>query len=178
MTGSEMPVSGGTTARRAPVSVSEGPSAREDKNEAQIATGPLRLFHGGPPGLRPGDFIEPRPPEDTAHLLDGCPTCEARKRGEPLPDDDNDPTLIYVTTDRLYASLYASGYPDGGLYRVEPIGDLTPSNDPLPSWSVPAARVVSVLDPLVRLSAHDIRRLERRVAKADALNTPGVVGVS
>lgn len=42
----------------------------------------VRYFHGGAPGLRPGDIIEPT--SGTAHLVDGCPTCEARRRGEPL----------------------------------------------------------------------------------------------
>lgn len=121
-----------------------------------------RLFHGGAPGLRPGDVITPRPAGDTAHLLDGCPICEARKAGRQHPDDDLDPSLVYVTTDRDYASIYANGYPRGALYRVETNGPLTPSPDPVPSWGVPSARVVSVLDPLVRLSAHDVRRLTRR----------------
>ena len=52
-----------------------------------------RYFHGGAPGLRPGDLIEPQ--QGTAHLLDGCPTCEARKAGQPLANDDNDPNLVY-----------------------------------------------------------------------------------
>lgn len=122
-----------------------------------------RLFHGGAPGLRPGDLITPRLAGDTSHLVDGCPTCEARRNGTPLEGDDLDATLVYVTTDRDYASLYAAGYPRGGLYRVETEGPLvTPSPDPVPSWGVPTARVVAVLDPLVRLSAHDVRRFSRR----------------
>lgn len=119
-------------------------------------------FHGGAPGLRPGDWIVPRSPEDTAHFVDGCPVCEARRRGERLPEDDLDPTLVYVTTERDYATVFADGYPRGGLYRVETQGELTPSPDPVPSWGVPRARVVSVLDRLVRLSVHDRRRLQRR----------------
>lgn len=69
----------------------------------------MRLYHGGVPGLRIGDLIEPRPDRDERHLVDGCPTCEARRRGEQLAADDNDPSLIYVTTDREYARIYASG---------------------------------------------------------------------
>ena len=119
-------------------------------------------YHGGPPGLHPGDVITPRPAGDTSHLLDGCPTCEARRAGTPLPDDDLNPSLVYVTTDRDYASIYAAGYPRGGLYRVETDGPLTESPDPVPSWGVPSARVAAVLDPLVRLSSHDVRRFARR----------------
>lgn len=120
------------------------------------------LYHGGAPGLRPGDIVEPRPAGEQRHLVDGCPVCEARRAGAPLPDDDLDPTLVYVTTDRDYASIYAAGYPRGALYRVETDGPLTPSPDPTPSWGTPSARVVSVLDPLVVLSPHDVRRFARR----------------
>lgn len=121
-----------------------------------------RLYHGGAPGLRPGDLITPRPANDTDHLLDGCPTCEARRTGKQFAHDDLDPDLVYVTTDRDYATIYAAGYPRGALYRVEVTGDLTPSPDPVPSWGTREARVAAVLDPLVRLSAHDARRLMRR----------------
>lgn len=120
-----------------------------------------RLFHGGAPGLHVGDLIVPDP-NRTAHLVDGCPTCEARRAGSPLESDDNDPTRVYVTTDRDYARIYAAGYPDGALYRVEVDGDMAPSNDPVPSWGVASARVAGVLDRLVRLSDHDLRRLMRR----------------
>lgn len=119
-------------------------------------------YHGGAPGLRPGDLIVPRPPGDTAHLVDGCPVCQARRAGAPLPDDDLDPALVYVTTDREYARLYAAGYPRGALYRVEPIGDRVDSPDPMPSWGVTSARVVAVLDALVQLSPAEVRRMLRR----------------
>lgn len=122
----------------------------------------MRLFHGGAPGLRAGDLITPRAAGDTAHLVDGCPTCEARRAGTPLPSDDLDPALVYVTTDRDYASIYAAGYPRGALYRVETTDDLTPSPDPVPSFGVHTATVAAVLDPMVVLSRHDTRRFMRR----------------
>lgn len=122
------------------------------------------MFHGGAPGLRAGDMITPQ--TGTAHLVDGCPTCEARRAGTPLADDDLDPSLIYVTTVRDYAKIYAAGYPSGALYRVEPNPPFTASPDPVESYGVPSARVVSVLDPLVRLSAHDVRRLTRKFSEA------------
>lgn len=122
-------------------------------------------WHGGPPGLRPGDVIKPQPLGEGAHLVDGCPTCEARKRGEQLPTDDLDSSFVYVTSDRKYASLYAAGYPDGGLYRVQPLGELVPSLDPAPSWSCDAARVVSVYDPLVRMTPAQAERLLRYIAR-------------
>lgn len=124
----------------------------------------LRLYHGGVPGLRIGELIEPRPGGDERHLIDGCPTCEARRRGEQLADDDNDASLVYVTLDREYARIFAAGYPKGALYVVQPIGDLVDrsAHDAAPSWGCPAAQVLSVYDPLVVLSAKQIRCLQRR----------------
>lgn len=120
----------------------------------------MLMFHGGAPGLKPGDMITPQ--SGTAHLVDGCPTCEARRTGAPLADDNLDPRMVYVTSTRDYAKVYAAGYPLGALYRVEPLGALTPSPDVVESYGVPAARVVSVLDPLVKLSDHEKRRLIRK----------------
>lgn len=120
----------------------------------------MRLYHGGAPGLREGDRITPR--TDDAHLVDGCPTCEARRAGAPLPEDDLDPSLVYVTTDREYASIYAAGYPNGALYQVETDGPMTPSPDPVESWGVPSAVVVAVLDRLVRMTPKQKRRVIRR----------------
>lgn len=124
----------------------------------------LRLWHGGAPGLRVGDIIEPRSTSDAAHLIDGCPTCEARRDGSPLADDDLDPSKVYVTTDREYARIYAAGYPNGALYRVEAIGDLTPSPDPVPSWGCSSARVLAVYDRRVSLTPREIRRVTREYA--------------
>jgi hypothetical protein len=124
-----------------------------------------RLFHGGAPGLRVGDRITPRRPDDNSHLVDGCPICEARRNGEQHELDDNDPGLVYVTTDRDYARIYAAGYPRGGLYIVEPEGELvdrTGTHDPAPSWGCPAATVRAVYDPVVTLNPRQTRRLWRR----------------
>lgn len=126
----------------------------------------MRYFHGGAPGLRPGDLIEPQPLGEGKHLVDGCPTCEARKAGQQLEADDLDPSLIYVTTDREYARLYAAGYPRGALYVVDPIGELTPSPDPLPSWGCSGARVKAVYDAYVVLTWAELQRLERRTGGA------------
>lgn len=124
----------------------------------------VRYWHGGAPGLRPGDIIEPRAHDDDAHLVDGCPTCDARKAGAQLAEDNNDPALVYVTTDRDYARIYASGYPRGALYRVEPIGELVDrsAQDPAPSWGCGSARVLSVYDPLVALTPKQVRRYAKR----------------
>jgi hypothetical protein len=121
-----------------------------------------RYFHGGAPGLKPGDLIEPQPYDVGRHLIAGCPTCEARKAGDPLAADNNDPTKVYVTTDREYARVYAIGYPLGALYVVTPLGELTESPDPVPSWGCSAATVRGVYDACVRMSPAEVRRAVRR----------------
>lgn len=122
----------------------------------------MRYFHGGAPGLRVGDRIEPQPLGEGRHLLDGCPTCEARKAGQQLATDDLDPSKVYVTTDREYARFFAAGYPRGALYVVEPVGEMTPSLDPVPSWGCSAARITGVYDACVRFKPADLRRFRRR----------------
>lgn len=123
-----------------------------------------RYWHGGAPGLKPGDLVEPRASDDARHLVDGCAVCEARRQGKQLAEDDNNPNLVYLTTDRDYARIFAAGYPRGGLYVVEPVGELVDrsAHDPAPSWGCAAARVVSVHDRLVVLSGKEFRRLRRR----------------
>lgn len=125
-----------------------------------------RYFHGGVPGLRQGALLEPQPLGPGKHLVDGCPTCEARKAGEQLPTDDLDASLVYVTTDREYARVYAAGYPMGALYVVEPIGELSPSPDPVPSWGCSSARITAVYDACVRLSRAELGRFARRYGLA------------
>jgi hypothetical protein len=131
-----------------------------------------RLFHGGMPGLKPGGLITPHAP----NVVDGCAICAAKAAGEqpvvkglgvvdPLTER---PDRVYVTSDREYARFYASKYPLGDLYVIEPVGELEPSGeDHFPSWTVPAARVVSVYDRAVRLTPHQRRTLLRRWQAAD-----------
>lgn len=130
---------------------------------ADLITSTLRLWHGGAPDLRVGQLIEPRPHTDQRHLIAGCAICEARRRGEQHEDDDNDPTFVYLTTDREYARMYAAGYPRGALYRVEPVGELVAlsvEQDPRPSWAAPAARVLAVYDACVTMTRKEtLKRL-------------------
>ena len=126
----------------------------------------LRCCPGCAPGLRPGDLVTPTRGEDRGHLVDGCSWCEARRRGTPLAADHARPDRVYVTTDREYARIYAAGYPRGALYRVEPVGDLeetTGVDDPVPSWAVPAARVLTVYDPVVTMTPAQLLRAVRRL---------------
>ena len=122
----------------------------------------IRLWHGGAPGLRVGDRLVPDPTRN-GHLVDGCPVCEARRIGVPLPEDDNNPERVYVTADREYARVFAAGWPLGTLYRVVvdvPLDER--SNDAMPSWAVPEALIVSVYEKCVRLTPRQFRKLTRK----------------
>lgn len=133
----------------------------------------MRLWHGGIPGLRPGDLIEPGH-DRQAH--DGCPWCAARAAeaaGGPRPVIDGlarEQGRAYMTTDREYARHYASLWGRGDLYRVEPIGEATRSmEDTIESWTAPAARVIAVYDRAVLLTWSQRRALLRTWTAADAL---------
>lgn len=123
-----------------------------------------RYWHGGAPGLRPGDLITPQPNDEGPHLIDGCPTCEARRAGQQLDIDTNNPDWVYITTSREYARIYAAGYPRGALYQVEPLGELhdrTRDHDMEPSWGVDSARVLVVYDPVVSMTPQQLRKAVR-----------------
>jgi hypothetical protein len=130
---------------------------------AAAMTGDARWWHGGAPGLRPGDLIEPT--TGTRHLVDGCKECEARRHGGTLMHDAGPrPDRVYLTRDRDYARIYANGYPRGALYTAEPLGELEPTTglDPVPSFAATAARILSVYDPCVTMTLKEIRRSMRR----------------
>lgn len=156
-----------------------------------------RLYHGGVPGLFPGDLLTPSAP----HVVDGCPVCVARAEGricttreflgwvmqqppsatrnklarqllDAPPDAPIDPPsevqAIYMTTDLRYATWYAARS-QGDLYQIMPLGPVTPSmTDHFPTWHTPSARVVRVLRRAVRLDRRERRELDRAWRKADA----------
>ena len=100
-----------------------------------------RLWHGGPPGHKPGDLI----------LATGA------HRG--------DTGGVYVTEDRDYARQYAANVPLGDLYRVEPVDEFPierAAGHSLPTYTAGAVRVVSVYDRAIRLTRSQRRALLRR----------------
>lgn len=126
------------------------------------------LYHGGVPGLSEGDVIQPGHSRDHHHS--GCPWCEARAKGGSFGGDG--PSMradrVYVTADKAYARYYASLYGRGDLYEVEPVGGVEPSmEDPFPTFVVPTARVVNVVQRAVLLRMSQRRELYLRWAKAD-----------
>lgn len=119
----------------------------------------MTYFHGGAPGLRQGDVISPRPPDDDRHLVPGCAVCEARRRGNPSDYDVNHRfDRIYVTTERFVALCFAAGYPQGDAYYVEPLGELEPDPEYEASWAVSAARVKAVLRTRVEMGPIQMKR--------------------
>lgn len=126
----------------------------------------MRLFHGGAPGLRPGDLIEPG---HGRKVHDGCTWCAAR--AELPPERDGLPALpdrVYLTPLRWYARYYASLYGRGDLYQVEPLGDLDRSTeDNVESWTAPSARVIAAVDRAVLLTPAERRRLAILWGRAD-----------
>lgn len=126
----------------------------------------LRLFHGGVPGLRPGDLIEPG---HARRVVDGCKWCADRATLpatlDGLPEHDD---RVYLTPVRLYGRYYASLYGRGDLYQVEPLGELLPSTeDNVETWTAPAARVIAAVDRAVLLTMGERRRTYRMWGKAD-----------
>lgn len=131
---------------------------------------PARLFHGGVPGLRLGDRLTGG---HERRMHDGCAWCVARANGTAEHDPaSHHPDRVYVSTDREYARFYASLYGYGDLYRVEPIGELVPSDeDGFPSWTAESVRVVGVVARAVRLTDGERRRLLRRWTALDYRGT-------
>jgi hypothetical protein len=126
-----------------------------------------RLFHGGVPGLRAGDLIEPGH-ERKVH--DGCAWCTARAQLPPSADGlALQVDRVYLTPERPYARYYASLYGRGDLYQVEAVGDLVRSTeDTVETWTAPAARVLVAVDRAVLLTHGERRRLYRSWGAADA----------
>lgn len=107
------------------------------------------LYHGGVPGLHPGDVLVPGRDE----YLDDCPVCQARKRG-----DMELPSFVFATPVKRYARVYAAGYGHGGgdVYEVTPIGECTLSDeDAVESWQAPAFRIKRIVEARVSLTGKE-----------------------
>jgi len=98
----------------------------------------LKLYHGGVPGLLPGEKLQPP-------SLSGVPSCSRFDSQHCQPD------RVYLTTDSEEAAVYAALAPwhgHGDVYEVEPDGGLEPeaiSEDGTGSYAAPAATVVAVV---------------------------------
>ena len=125
------------------------------------------LFHGGMPGMRRGDVILPNMAEH--RCVEGCPWCEAQKRGETLIDPPTPPDWVCATTHRLYARYYASRAVRGDLYQVRLEGDVEESTeDQFPTWRGRRAIVLKILERRILLTMRQRRHLFRLWGGTDA----------
>lgn len=88
-------------------------------------------FHGGAPGLQPGDLIRP------------AISLGIRKTKTPNQPRYN-PRRVYITRIRWYAELFANGS-QGDLYEVKPVGHTIPDLDARGSFCCSCAEVVAVV---------------------------------
>lgn len=108
-----------------------------------------RYFHGGHPGLRPGELVLPPDVTGTEHTLSRY---AAELGGAPHARRTDVVYLAAEREGREVARAYAAFHPDGALYRVDPHGAPEPDPDcavPGLSWQCPAAEVVAVVDACV-----------------------------
>ena len=155
----------------------------------------MRLYHGGLAGLDVGGILRPGPShvEDGCPI---CQARAAGRKftvregrawalaigglpgrrlweilaGAPdhaLIDPPSELKAVFVTSDIRYATWYAARS-RGDVYRVEPLGPLTPSEtDHFPAWSTPAARVLVVIRRDVALGRRERREIGRAWSRAD-----------
>lgn len=116
------------------------------------------LYHGGVANLRRGDLILP----DMAHrrFVEGCPHCEAQKRGDAVLDPSTPAGWVYATSHRLYARYHASRAVRGDLYKVRLIGEIERSaEDRFPTWRARKAEVVRIEERRIILTMKERRNL-------------------
>lgn len=100
-------------------------------------------FHGGIPGLAPGDRILPPDVTGTDHTLSHVAAALGMPHGTRTD-------IVYATRIEQYARVYAALYPDGALYRVEPEGPVEPDPDASEAAIMaPSARITAVVRPVV-----------------------------
>jgi hypothetical protein len=94
-----------------------------------------RYYHGGQAGLRVGAFILPPSETSALNTLYQHGTAVVARRDR-----------VYVTTSYPAAVMFAALHPSGGgIYEVEPMGEMTPDPDcdwPGMSWECERARIV------------------------------------
>lgn len=88
-------------------------------------------FHGGAPGLKPGDLVRP---------AISLGITKIRTPNQPRYN----PRRVYITRLRWYAELFANGQ-QGDVYEVRPVGRALPDLDARGSFCCSCAEVVAVV---------------------------------
>lgn len=106
-----------------------------------------RFWHGGTPGLKPGDVLRP------GAIVGARNLAQALR----VDHDDYDPNVLYVTSDKAHARFFAASwrsadtaldYVRGDLYNVRPKGGRAPDPD-YPDgvcWSCARAVIIAVVE--------------------------------
>lgn len=114
--------------------------------------GNYKYFHGGVKNLKRGDYVSA--PLITFNARHAPYISDADKAEGHCKNDK-----VYVTTDLNAARAYASSYPFGDVYEVEPLGNISADPDaPDVSLMCDAAKVISIVQRKVKFKA---KRLER-----------------
>jgi hypothetical protein len=91
----------------------------------------VRYFHGGVPGLKPGDLIRP---------AISLGIHKVKTPNQPRYS----PRRVYITRLRWYAELFANGA-KGDVYEVKPVGRALRDLDAKSSFHCSCAEVVAVV---------------------------------
>lgn len=124
------------------------------------------LYHGGVPDLEPGDIIEPGHSRDNH---DDCPICRARRaKGADAIEGTGHTEQVYCTRYRDYAAEYAAIYSKGDVYQVEPVGELTDSDEDFDGcYRCDRLRIVRTVEKHVVLTPKRRRRIIRLMQRLD-----------
>jgi hypothetical protein len=124
---------------------------------AQVSTIAVpRLFHGGVPGLRPGDRLVP----GYGH---GRERIELARAGILKDTPPGKQGRVYLTPSRETAAVFAHMYPHGDVYRVDPVGPIEVSlEDGVADYTAGESVVVAAVDRAVELTTAELRRALRR----------------
>lgn len=93
----------------------------------------MKLYHGGPAGLKRGDLIRSARELGLGNLDDKGPN-----------QPNYSPDFVYMTRRRNYAQLFAWGL-KGAVYEVEAVGSYGPDPDAVDSFKARRARVLRVV---------------------------------
>lgn len=108
------------------------------------------FYHGGVPGLSPGDKILPPRVTGTQRPMEEFLPARVTAATHPWIARAG---FVYFTRDWDHAAQFAAAYPDGAVYEVQPDGEISPDPDAPggAAWRARSATIIRVDTPLVKL---------------------------